>query len=138
MFKCEEQMPKYQPAKLSTFAQVVIINQNINISCLRHISDQLPSEVITVVYKSVCLYPNCYEGSRHWHFEESNQTRFFYYNTFFRDFIAFATVGFANHCREVNIINASRRYKFEQWCKANDQRREFENKKRAIKRRLDF
>lgn len=71
MFKCKEQVPKYNPQSLSTLSFIKCYNNNININCTATI--KFKSEPVQVIYKDFCLTKNCYQNNIHLHIEESRE-----------------------------------------------------------------
>lgn len=116
MFKCKEQVIKYNPSKLFTLAQLMCINNNISLSSVYHIQYQLPSENIQIVYNKYCPHLGCDLSEEHDHIERSNDYKF--YNphcTTYRNKLVSQVLPFNEFS---NIIH--------------------EQRKRAVKRRLHF
>lgn len=74
MFKCKEQVSKYNPSKLSTLSYIVCYNNKININSLKTV--KFVNEPVQVIYRDFCLVTNCYLNITHDHIENINKHRY--------------------------------------------------------------
>jgi len=77
MFKCKEQVTKFNPSKLYTLSQIVCLNNNISINKLYHIRYQLPNEPVYIIYNTYCAHLGCDLSEIHDHIGNSNDYKFY-------------------------------------------------------------
>lgn len=68
MFKCKEQVTKYNSCKLTTLCLIKCFNYNIKTKAVRNI--RFYNEPVLIIYKDFCLIKDCFCFIQHHHIEK--------------------------------------------------------------------